>query len=379
MTTVLNPFVALRRKLHQIPEPGFGEVKTQRLLLDYLNTLPRERMEIQTWKTGILVHIAGNNPSRRIGYRADMDGLPVEEETNLDFRSTHPGWMHACGHDFHMAIALGILTHFVHHPIDDDLLFVFQPAEEGPGGAKPLLESKIFNARRPDMMLALHIAPEYPVGTIAVKPGILFANTSELYIDLVGKGGHAAMPHLANDMVIAASQLAVQLQSIVSRNIDPREAAILTIGKLQAGTRQNVIAGKARLEGTIRTLSPETMQTVKNRIKAIVRGIGEAFDCETDIDWGSGYCQVYNDDALTREFMDWVRSTEVRLVQCREAMTGEDFGYFLREIPGFMFWLGVDTPHGLHHPRIDPKEEAIEVAINLVTRYIAWKSGQGRK
>ena len=377
MTTALNPFVALRRQLHQIPEPGFGEVRTQRLLLDYLATLPGERMEIQTWKTGILVHIAGNNPSRRIGYRADMDALPVEEETTLPFRSTHPGWMHACGHDFHMAIALGVLTHFVHHPIDDDLLFVFQPAEEGPGGAKPLLESEIFNARRPDMMLALHIAPEYPVGTIAVKPGILFANTSELYIDLVGRGGHAAMPHLANDMVIAASQLAVQLQSIVSRNVDPQEAAILTIGKLNAGTRQNVIAGKARLEGTIRTLSPETMRKVKDRIEAMVRGIGEAFDCQTAIDWGAGYCQVYNDDALTREFMDWVRSTEVRLVECREAMTGEDFGYFLREIPGFMFWLGVETPYGLHHPRIEPKEEAIEVAIRLVTRYIEWKSRQG--
>lgn len=379
MTPTLNPFVALRRRLHQIPEPGFAEVKTQRLLLDYLATLPRERMAIQTWKTGILVHIAGNNPSRRIGYRADMDALPVEEETTLDFRSTHPGWMHACGHDFHMAIALGILTHFVHHPIDDDLLFVFQPAEEGPGGAKPLLESEAFNAWRPDMMLALHIAPEYPVGTIATKPGILFANTSELYIDLIGKGGHAAMPHLANDMVIAGSQLAIQLQSIVSRNVDPQDAAILTIGKLNAGTRQNVIAGKARLEGTIRTLSVETMEKVKNRIEAMVRGIGEAFDCQTVIDWGANYCQVYNDEGLTREFMDWVRSTEVRLVECREAMTGEDFGYFLREIPGFMFWLGVDTPYGLHHPRIEPKEEAIEVAIDLVTRYIAWKSNQGRR
>jgi len=378
MTTALNPFVALRRQLHQIPEPGFGEVKTQRLLLDYLATLPGERMEIQTWRTGILVHIAGNNPSRRIGYRADMDALPVEEETTLPFRSTHPGWMHACGHDFHMAIALGVLTHFVHHPIDDDLLFVFQPAEEGPGGAKPLLESEIFNARRPDMMLALHIAPEYPVGTIAVKPGILFANTSELYIDLFGQGGHAAMPHLANDMVVAASQLAIQLQSIVSRNVDPQEAAILTIGKLHAGTRQNVIAGKARLEGTIRTLSPDTMRKVKDRIGAMVRGIGEAFDCQTAIDWGAGYCQVYNDESLTREFMDWIRTTEVRLVECREAMTGEDFGYFLREIPGFMFWLGVETPYGLHHPRIEPKEEAIEVAIRLVTRYIEWKSRRGR-
>lgn len=189
-----NPFIEIRRQLHQIPEIGFAEFKTQAYLLNYLSTLPQERMEIKTWKTGILVRIPGTDPQRRIGYRTDMDGLPILEETSLPFQSQHSGYMHACGHDLHMSIALGILTHFVHHSVRDDLIFIFQPAEEGPGGALPLLESKEFQEWRPDMIFALHIAPEYPVGSIAIKPGVLFANTSELFIDLTGKGGHAAFP-----------------------------------------------------------------------------------------------------------------------------------------------------------------------------------------
>jgi N-acetyldiaminopimelate deacetylase len=374
---ILNPFIRIRRQLHQIPEPGFAEFKTQQFILEYLAGLPQERLQIRTWRTGVLVKISGTAPRRCIGYRADMDALPMEEETTLPFKSNHPGYMHACGHDMHMAIALGVLTHFVHHPVRDDLLFVFQPAEEGPGGAQPMLESEEFRSWKPDCMFALHIAPEYPVGTIAVKPGILFANTSELFIDLVGKSGHAAYPHRANDMVLATSHLAIQLHHIVSRNIDPLDSAIVTIGKVTIGTKQNIIAGKGRLEGTIRTLTMDSMRKIKSRIEAMVRGIEASFECEATIDWGANYCQVYNDEPLTTEFMDWLRQTNIaNLTVCKEAMTGEDFGYFLQEIPGFMFWLGVDTPYGLHHPKIEPNEEAIPVAIRVLTEYITWKASQ---
>ncbi|WP_018133015.1 N-acetyldiaminopimelate deacetylase [Effusibacillus pohliae] len=374
--TTAQPFVEIRRRLHQIPEPGFAEFKTQRLLLDTIATLPQQRIEVKTWRTGILVRVKGSNPTKRIGYRADMDGLPITEETSYEFRSTHPGYMHACGHDMHMAIGLGVLAHFVQNPIADDLIVIFQPAEEGPGGAKPMLECAEFAEWRPDCMFALHIAPEYPVGTIATRPGILFANTSELFIDLTGTGGHAAFPHKANDMVVAAAHLLTQLQTIVSRNVDPLDSAVITVGKIESGTRQNIIAETARLEGTIRTLSVESMQKIKQRIETVVKGIETGFDCQANIDYGANYRQVYNDERLTREFMNWVRESRiVQLVECREAMTGEDFGYFLAEIPGFMFWLGVDTPYGLHHSKIEPDERAIGVAIDLLTRYIAWKSG----
>lgn len=371
-------FTQIRRDLHQIPEPGFAEVKTQKYLLDYLERLPQERMQIKTWRTGILVRIAGTNPKRTIAWRTDMDGLPIAEETSYPFRSLHEGYMHACGHDMHMAIALGLVTHFVEQPIADDLLFLFQPAEEGPGGAQPMMESEEFASWRPDCIFALHIAPEYPVGYIATKPGILFANTSELYIDLVGKGGHAAFPHKANDMVVAGSHLITQLQTIVARNVDPLDSAVVTIGKLEGGTKQNIIAEKARLEGTIRTFSTESMALVKARIEALVKGIEAGFDCTASIDYGVGYCQVYNEEKLTTAFMDWVREQgeDVTLIACKEAMTGEDFGYFLQEIPGFLFWLGVHTPYGLHHSKIEPSEDAIEVAVRLVSRYFTWLSEQ---
>lgn len=367
-------FVNIRRDLHQIPELGFQEFKTQQYILNYIATLPQERIQIKTWKTGIFVRVLGTAPTKTIGYRADMDGLPIDEQTDVPFRSTHEGRMHACGHDMHMAIALGVLTYVVHHPIRDDMLFIFQPAEEGPGGALPMLESDEMKQWMPDMILALHIAPEYPVGTIATKEGLLFANTSELFIDLIGKGGHAAFPHETKDMVVAASALIMQLQTVVSRNVNPLDSAVITIGKLTSGTVQNVIAERARLEGTIRTLSPEAMEKVKGRIEAIVRGIEVAYDCEAHIDYGAMYYQVYNDEKLTNEFMQFVeKETNVRLIRCQEAMTGEDFGYMLARIPGFMFWLGVQSPFGLHHAKLNPNEEAIDVAIQLLTRYVTWK------
>lgn len=373
----LSRFVTARRELHRIPELGFQEFKTQAYLLDYLRQLPAERMEIRTWNTGILVKVKGLAPKRRLGYRSDMDGLPIEEETGLPFRSEHPGRMHACGHDMHMAIGLGVLTHFVLEPMDDDLIVLFQPAEEGPGGAKPMLEAPELQDLLPEQIVALHIAPEYEAGVIATRPGILFANTSELFIDLHGKGGHAARPHQANDMVVAAAQLVGQLQTIVARNIDPIDSAVITIGKIEGGTKQNIIAEHARLEGTIRTLSAGSMSRIKSRIEAMLAGLETAFECRAEWNYGSTYLQVNNDQALTREFMDWAAEhSEAEIVECREAMTGEDFGFFLEKIPGFMFWLGVGAPYGLHHAKLEPDERAIGTAIRTVTGYLAWKSAK---
>jgi len=373
----VSSFVQIRRDLHQIPELGFQEFKTQSYVLAYLQTLPEDRLEIKRWETGIFVKVKGINPKKLIGYRTDIDGLPIVEETGLEFHSKHETEMHACGHDFHMSIALGTLTHFVHHPINDDLLFIFQPAEEGPGGAEPMLKTDIMKEWMPDMIIALHIAPEYPVGTIAVREGLLFANTSELFIDLKGKGGHAAFPHQTNDMIIAACSLVTQLQTIISRNVDPLDSAVITIGKITSGTVQNIIAERARLEGTIRTLSVESMEKVKKRIEEIVKGIEVGFQCEANIDFGVMYHQVYNEAKLTREFMDFVaKHTDVKVIECKEAMTGEDFGYMLKEIPGFMFWLGVESEYGLHHSKLNPNEKAIDTAINMICQYIEYKGNE---
>jgi N-acetyldiaminopimelate deacetylase len=370
----MKPLTDIRKDLHQIPELGFQEFKTQRYLLDLISSFPSDYLEVITWETGIFVKVKGKNPKKTLAYRTDMDGLPIREETGYEFASIHDGMMHACGHDIHMTIAIGLLSHFAQHPLDDHLLFIFQPAEEGPGGALPMRESELFQSLQPDQITALHIAPEYPVGTIALKEGLLFANTSELFIDLKGKGGHAAYPHLSNDMVVAGSHLVTQLQTIISRNIDPLDSAVVTIGKITGGTKQNIIAEKARLEGTIRTLSPDAMEKVKKRIESLVEGISNGFDCEAVIDYGSNYRQVDNEPILTREFMEFASNeSNLTVVECKEAMTGEDYGYFLEKVPGFMFWLGVDTPYGLHHSSLAPKEGAIQNAVDLLTKYFTFK------
>lgn len=373
----MDPLVKIRRDLHQIPELGFQEFKTQAYLLSYIKSLPQERITIKKWRTGVFVKVQGLNPCKTIGYRTDIDGLPISEETNLPFSSTHDGRMHACGHDLHMSIALGVLTHFVRNQINDNLVFIFQPAEEGPGGAEPMLQTDIMQEWKPDMIFALHIAPEYPVGTIALKEGLLFANTSELFIDLKGKGGHAAYPHQTNDMVIAACTLVSQLQTVISRNVDPLDSAVITIGKITGGTVQNIIAEKARLEGTIRTLSPESMKKVKHRIEALVKGIETGFECQALINYGSMYHQVYNTELITRDFIHFLSEEKVvNVVKCTEAMTGEDFGYMLKEIPGLMFWLGVDSPDGLHHAMLNPNEAAIDVGVSVMTSYITFKGNE---
>ncbi|WP_099223195.1 N-acetyldiaminopimelate deacetylase [Listeria costaricensis] len=368
----MNPFIEIRRELHQIPEVGYQEFKTQKYLLEKIEAYQAAYFSIQTWRTGILVLVEGYDAEKTVGYRTDIDALPMTEETGLPFQSTHPGRMHACGHDFHMSIALGVLKHFSEHQPKDNLLFVFQPAEEGPGGAKPILESAEFQKWRPDAFYALHIAPEYPVGTIATKEGLLFANTSELFIEFTGKAGHAAYPHLANDMVVCASSFVMQMQTIISRNIDPMNSAVITVGKIAGGDVQNVIAEKAYLDGTIRTASKETMKIVWSRLHQLAKGFEEAFQCEIKFIPGSDYCQVYNDKAETDRFIQFLEERFPNsFVEAKAAMTGEDFGYFLEEIPGFMFWLGVDSPYGLHHTKLNPKEEAIPFAIEVLTAYLS--------
>lgn len=364
-------YIEVRREFHRIPELGFEEIKTQALLLKYIKQLPQEYITIKTWRTGILVKVNGIKPSRTIGYRTDIDGLPITEETGYPFESEHAGLMHACGHDFHMTIALGVLEKLANNPIKQDVVMIFQPAEEGPGGAEPMLQSDVFQEWRPDIIFALHIAPELPVGTIGVKEGLLFANTSELFIDFHGRGGHAAYPHLTHDMVVAASQFVTQSQSIISRTVDPIDAAVLTIGKIVGGTKQNIIAEHARVEGTIRARHQETMKKLKDRIKDHVKAIEIAHQCEATIDFGANYYQVYNHKKETQQFIDFCRNQAgLNLFESPEAMTGEDFGYFLKDIPGFMFWLGVASQSGLHSSTLKPDEEALTIAIKLVSQYM---------
>ncbi|WP_163536662.1 N-acetyldiaminopimelate deacetylase [Gracilibacillus sp. YIM 98692] len=362
--------IKIRRELHQIPELGFQEYKTQKYLLNIIDKMDQRHIHVTTWHTGIFVFVKGKNPSKTIGYRTDIDGLPIVEETDFSFSSLHEKHMHACGHDLHMTIALGALDEISRQPIEDNVLFIFQPAEEGPGGARPILESEAFQQWNLDCIFALHIAPELPVGTVSSRTGILFANTSELFLDLKGKGGHAAYPHLTKDMIVTASSFVTQMQQIISRKLDPLDSGVITIGKMTAGSVQNIIAEKARLEGTIRTLQPETMEIIKGELERLIEGFQYSNDCQITVDYGANYYQVQNDKKYVDRFKEIVEANNITFIEANAAMTGEDFGYFLKEIPGFMFWLGVESPYGLHHSKLKPKEEAIDVGVKAVTSMI---------
>lgn len=369
----MDTLIQIRRELHQIPELGFKEFKTQKYLLEKIAQFPQEYLTITTWKTGIVVQIAGSNPSKTIGWRTDIDGLPIVEETGLPFASTHEGNMHACGHDCHMTIALGLVQALATEQPKENVIVYFQPAEEGPGGAEPMLQwiKSEQPELLPDEIYALHIAPEYPVGTVATRAGLLFANTSELFIDLKGIGGHAAYPHKTRDMTVAAANLILQLQTIVSRNVDPMDSAVVTIGKLTSGTVQNIIAENAKLEGTIRTLNAEAMEKVKHRIEAICSGIEASFECEISIDYGSMYYEVNNDATSAKNLLEFAKTFDgATAYECPAAMTGEDFGYFLKEVPGAMFWTGANCEFGLHHAKIDPDEELLSFNKNFVEKFI---------
>ncbi|MFC4556944.1 N-acetyldiaminopimelate deacetylase [Virgibacillus kekensis] len=356
----------IRRDLHQIPELGFQEVKTQEYLLKKIREMQTDHVEVKEWKTGILVRIKGLNPRKTIGYRCDIDGLPISEETGYSFKSIHEGRMHACGHDFHMTIGLGALNHFINNRAEDHIVFLFQPAEEGPGGALPMIESDAFKEWKPDVITALHIAPELPVGTVSSRAGLLFANTSELFLDFKGKGGHAAYPHRTHDMTVAASSFVVELQKIVSRGIDPLDSSVITIGKMESGFVQNAIAETARLEGTIRTAQPSAIAMVKKKIEQLIKGFEIAHDCTIEADYGSNYHQVYNDARFVELFSETMEENNITFKVADAAMTGEDFGYMLKEVPGFMYWLGVDSQFGLHSSRLNPDEKALEIGVKSV-------------
>ncbi|MGT2715694.1 N-acetyldiaminopimelate deacetylase [Streptococcus respiraculi] len=371
--------IATRRALHQIPELGMEEFKTHAFLMETLDRLLKDCSfaQVRTWETGILVYLTGTKGQKTIGWRTDIDGLPIVEETGLDFASTHADRMHACGHDFHMTIALGLLEQMIAQQPRHNLLFLFQPAEENLAGGMLMYEAGAFGDWLPDEFYGLHVRPDLKVGQIATNRSTLFAGTCEVKIRFIGRGGHAAFPHTANDALVAASYFVTQVQSVVSRNVDPIEGAVVTFGSMHAGTTNNVIAETAFLHGTIRSLTQEMSLLVQKRVREVAQGIATSFGLEVEIELNQGgYLPVENNPQLADELMTYFdRVSEVDVIDCLPAMTGEDFGYLLSKVPGVMFWLGVDTPYSLHNPHLNPKEEAIPFAVQHLTAFLRHKVG----
>ncbi|HFI0707773.1 TPA: N-acetyldiaminopimelate deacetylase [Streptococcus suis] len=370
--------IATRRVLHQIPELGMEEFKTHAFLMETIEGLLQDCSfsQVRTWETGILVYLTGSAPQKTIGWRTDIDGLPIVEETGLDFKSLQPDRMHACGHDFHMTIALGLLEKMAEQQPKNNLLFLFQPAEENLAGGMLMYEAGAFGDWLPDEFYGLHVRPDLKVGQMATNRATLFAGTCEVKIRFTGKGGHAAFPHTANDALVAASYFVTQVQSVVSRNVDPIEGAVVTFGSMHAGTTNNVISETAFLHGTIRALTQSMSLLVQKRVREIAEGIALSFGVDLEIELNpSGYLPVENNPQLSDELMTYFEQVDgVEMIDCPPAMTGEDFGYLLNKVPGVMFWLGVDTPYPLHNPRLSPKEEVLPFAVDKLSDFLKTKA-----
>jgi len=365
---------ALRRDFHLHPELGFQEIRTASIVTRELNELG---MEVSTGiaKTGVVGLLEGSGPGPVVLLRFDMDALPIQEETGAEYASQNPGVMHACGHDGHTAIGLTVarMLNNVRDQFKGTVKFVFQPAEEGLGGAKQMVAEGVLENPRPEVSLACHLWNDKPLGWIGVTNGPAMAGAEVFSIRITGSGGHGASPHLTRDPVVTAAQVIIALQNIVSRNIPPLESAVVSVTKVNGGDTFNVIPSMVVLEGTFRIYQDGIQRKVIERLEQIVHGICNAMECQAEISYRGGTPAVINNleiaaqvQTLAREmFPADVLETEHR------TMGSEDCALLMRDIPGCYFFvgsarpdMGLDAPH--HHPKFDFDETALSKAAGLM-------------
>lgn len=371
---VLPRVVEQRRDFHRHPELAYEEVRTSGKVLEWLGALG---LEVQSGigKTGVIARLRGARPGKTIALRADMDALPVQEANVHAFASTVAGRMHACGHDAHTAMLLGVATVLtdLRHAIAGEVRFLFQPAEEGLGGAVPMIEAGAVDGV--DLALGQHMGPTHPTGTIAVTRGPAMAATDFFTLKIVGRGGHGAYPHLSVDAIPIAAQVVSALQTIVSRSVDPLEAAVVTIGTIQGGFRNNVIAPEVEMTGTVRTFDRTLRESMPARVERIVRGVAEAHGARYELDYALNYPALVNDanvaQLVERAAAEVVGAERVRVIP--PSMAGEDFAYYAERVPACFYWLGCRPPGAqevanLHSPSFDIDEDALPIGVTVMAR-----------
>ncbi|MFQ6607010.1 MAG: M20 family metallopeptidase [Fidelibacterota bacterium] len=339
--------IATRRLLHQQPELGFLERETAGLITRRLEDLG---LEVTTGlgKTGVSGLLLGGSDGPCIALRADMDGLPIQETGDLSFRSQNDGVMHACGHDGHMAMLLGAaqVLSSRREQLQGSVKFIFQPAEEGGAGARFMIEEGVLEHPRVDEIYGIHLWNYQPYGTVGVKEGAILAAADEFTILVKGRGGHGALPHTAVDAVVVAAQLVTALQTIPSRNINPLESSVVTVGKITGGDNFNIIADKVALYGTVRSYKEENRQTIMRRMKEITNGIAATFGAEIELVYKEGYPLTVNHADSVAKVQAVARKIVGDGVQFPYlSMGGEDFSFYLQEIPGCFFFVGSAPPN----------------------------------
>jgi amidohydrolase len=370
--------VALRRDIHSEPELGFDTEKTAEKVLAALDGLPLD-VETGVARNGIVATLEGDGDGPTVALRADMDALPIQEETGLPFASEVEGKMHACGHDGHASMVVGAAHALsgMKDRLDGTVKFVFQPAEEGGGGGKVMVDEGV--ADDISSIFALHLWPGLPFGKVATKAGPIMAAADAFEMEIRGSGGHGAMPHLAADAVVIAAQVVTALQTVVSREVDPVQPAVLTVGEIGAGTAFNIIPEKARLGGTVRTLDPDLRERMPGRIEAVARGVAKGMRGDADLDYTFSYPITANDGGAAGRVLSVAGDLfgeELVLELPNPSMTSEDFSYFLERVPGAFIWLGVgEDVSGLHTPQFAFDEEILPRGSALLAA-LAWEATQ---
>ncbi len=361
-----------RRYLHRHPELSFMEKNTSAFVADRLRGLGIE-VTAGIGGFGLIGTIRGAKPGKTVALRADMDALPIQDEKRCDYASLTPGIMHACGHDGHTAVLLAVAEYYSRQreELHGEIRLIFQPAEEVcPGGAVSMIEAGAIEGA--DVIYGVHLWTPIPVGVAGSAPGPLMASTDEFFIDIQGRGGHGGMPHKTIDSVVAGSALVLQLQSVVSRSVDPLNPAVVTIGSIQGGTAQNIIADRCRLSGTVRCFDEETRALIRTRIHEMAEGTAAAYGATAVVDYMLGYPSLVNEpEEFERFYGTAAANAGLQPELSPKIMPAEDFAYYLQKVPGCFVLVGAGNPekgiiHPHHHPKFDIDEEAMLHATGLL-------------
>ena len=364
--------IAWRRHLHANPELSFEEVDTSRYVEETLGSFDALELERPT-ATSVVATLRGARPGKVLALRADMDALPIQEETGLEFASTRPGVMHACGHDGHTAMLLGTakLLAARRDELAGEVRFVFQHAEEKPpGGARQLVEAGVMDGV--DLVVGAHLASIKEAGKVSCRPGPIAAAADTFSAVIRGRGGHAAMPHRTVDPVVVAAQVVTNLQQLVSRTVDPLRSAVVSVTQFHAGTADNIIAESVQLGGTVRTFDPEVREGLREGLERVFRGVTEAHGATYALEYSDGYAAVVNDETAAGLVEAAARAElgDGAIMEADPIMGGEDFSAYLERAPGAFFWVGAGSedafPH--HHPRFRIDESAFRPGIAVFVR-----------
>lgn len=363
----------MRRDLHKIPELGLKEYKTSAYIREKLEGFGIT--ELETWlETGVVAVIRGKGKGQTVAFRADMDALPVTEQTGCDFTSEHVGCMHACGHDGHVTVLLGFAKYLQEHKdeLENDVVLIFQPAEEGPGGAQLLVDAGLFEKHPVRCIIGCHIFPQVPQGKVACRKGAMMARNGEVDVHIYGESAHGAQPQLGHDAVLAAGAVITGLHTILSRNVSPLDSGVLTFGAIYGGEACNIIAKEVKLEGTMRAFSDEAYETMTKRVQEVASGIAAGYGCKGEAVFRHMYRVVDNDPKLV-ELLQEVAGDNYE--ETPPYMLAEDFSLYLQKVPGMFFFLGSGNAekgytHSLHSAQFQFDEEILALGVETYAKLL---------